>query len=143
MRSCARSQVSGKQPDMRPQGTTLMDIIGPKTYLAHEFELRAIRGDHWVLENQQRLVFHALSGVMFFIEFADDADYEGAVKLTHITARAVHICDGKEMPEPDLMERLGKDAIHVFALLADLMIDWAPLKVQFEEEDAEDDGLPF
>jgi hypothetical protein len=64
------------------------------------------------------------------------------VPLAALSARVVHGCDGAPLPATNDLNRIGKDAIHVFLICSDLNLDLAAQTVSPRPPDHPDD-MPF
>jgi hypothetical protein len=96
-----------------------MDTIGPVTRLADDSDMRPIKLLlDWVVDENDRTVFHRPSKLVFLIDYPPPAKGEW-VRPSSLSARVVHVCDGGELPAPETLRLIGKDAIHAFVLSAD------------------------
>jgi hypothetical protein len=99
-----------------------MDAISGEIRLAHDRDFRAIRLlSEWLVDLGHNLVVYRPQGLGFAVRNTGTAATE--VPPTAYTARLVHICDGGKTPDRELLDRLGKDAIHAFILST----EWADI----------------
>jgi hypothetical protein len=96
-----------------------MHAIAPIIRLDSEDDFRPINlFKDWHVNETTRIVHHFPSKLTFVINYEHPA--EGSwVKPCELTARLIHICDGRGRPINKLRQ-IGKDAIHAFLLVADV-----------------------
>ena len=118
-----------------------MDAISGEIRLVHNRDFRAIRlPSEWSVDLGHNLVVYRPQGLGFAVRNTGTAATE--VPPTDYTARLVHICGGGKTPDRELLDQLGKDAIHAFILSA----EWADIDSELlllPDQDAQtesDDG---
>ena len=97
-----------------------MHAIGPIVHLGNDGDMRPIQLlSDWHVNEHSRLVHHRPSKLAFLIDYAPPPEGE-YVKPSALSARLVHACNGTDLPPPETLRRLAKDAIHAFLLIADV-----------------------
>jgi hypothetical protein len=97
-----------------------MDALGPIIRLADDHDMRGIALlRDWDVDEGTHTVFHAPTKLLFVIDYDQPGEGEW-VRPSALSARVAHVCDGGHLPEPTALQRVGKDAIHAFVLVAEV-----------------------
>jgi hypothetical protein len=100
-----------------------MDTISPVISLTDDHDMRPIKLlSHWDVDGRNRTVFHRPSKLVFLIDYVQALNGE-RLRPSAVTARAAHVCDGRQLPAVKTLRRIGKDAIHAFILCSDVCSD--------------------
>src|SRR5208337_3057639 len=79
-------------------------------------------GGDWRVDENHATVFHRPSKLLFRID-CPSVEEGARVPLAALSARILHVCDGAPLPATPELLRIGKDAIHVFVICADIDLD--------------------
>src|SRR5271168_2704265 len=113
-----------------------MDAISPTFRLDHANDLRGILYGDWHVDERDRTVFYHPRRLLFVIDYETPADaaFVGALDLS---ATLRHVCTGENMPPPDQLRQIAKDAIHAFVIFAEVC--QKPVRPRGVPDDCPDD----